>query len=74
MSMAAFAAMPITTHTRHPRTLRTRHAASFVLANLKEVYNRIPPPPDAVIPDTLTPAIRLANGTIIEVPSNGQLV
>ncbi len=68
MSFAAFAAMPLTSHPRPQRTLRAQRSADFVLANFKELYNRLPPLPDAVTTDTLTRAIRLANGTIMETP------
>lgn len=68
MSMQTFAALPITEYTRHKRTVNAQRSASFVLTNFKELYHRLPPLPEAVATDTLTPAIRLANGTIMETP------
>jgi hypothetical protein len=68
MSMQAFVAMPITQYTRHKRTVNAQRSASFVLSNFRELYHRLPPHPEALATDTLTPGLRLANGVIMETP------
>ncbi|MCZ7557323.1 MAG: hypothetical protein M5R41_13060 [Bacteroidia bacterium] len=68
MSMQTFAALPITEYTRHKRTVNAQRSASFVLSNFRELYHRLPPHPEALATDTLTPGLRLANGVIMETP------
>jgi hypothetical protein len=68
MSMQTFSALPITEYTRHKRTVNAQRSASFVLSNFRELYHRLPPHPEAVATDTLSPGLRLANGVIMETP------